>query len=489
MDVTTLLIAVLTLAAGLLAGWALARGSERSATAERDSLRAQVGSMRADQAGCDERSRAERAALDARARTAETEAARLGAALEHERRAAAEQVVAEQRLREAFSALSREALRQTSQEFMAVAESRLKQAGTSADGDLAKRQLAIENLVAPLRETLGKVENQMQSVERERVGSYRALLEQVGAMRDTSARLESETRQLVTALRAPQVRGRWGELQLEQILRTAGMIEHCDFVTQASTSDDDDRTVRPDVVVRLAGGKQIVVDAKVSFIGFLDAMEAPDDATRTARLKAHARHLREHVDRLAAKSYWEHFVPSPEFVVMFVPAEVFLNAALDTDPSLLEHAFERNVVIATPSTLIALLRTVAYTWRQEALAANAAKIHQLGRELHGRLATMGNHVAKLGGQLGKAVQSYNETVSSLESRVLVSARRLTDLKVSDAELETPDQLTVVPRQLEAPELLASSREALIALPGSESWAPAARSGAAKAAAQRPTGTR
>jgi DNA recombination protein RmuC len=345
---------------------------------------------------------------------------------------------------------------------MTLAETRFKQAGTAADGDLAKRQQAIEGMVGPLRETLTKVESQIQSVERDRVGSYRALMEQVGTMRQTSEKLQQETNQLVTALRAPQVRGRWGELQLEQIVRTAGMVEHCDFVTQESVSGEDG-ILRPDLVVHLGGTKRVVVDAKVSFIGFLEAMDARDDSARTARLRAHARHLREHVDRLAAKSYWERFETSPEFVVMFVPAEVFLNAALEQDPALLEHAFERNVVIATPSTLIALLRTVAYTWRQEALAANAAQIHRLGKELHGRLATMGGHVAKLGAQLDKTVKSYNLTVSSLESRVLVTARKLTELQVSDEELPAPDQITEVPRQMQAAELVASASDSLVAL--------------------------
>jgi len=477
MDVTSVLVALLTLLAGAVAGLALGRGSGRAAAAERDALRRDVEHLRADHATALDRTRAELAAvqhqartdqatLDQRARAAETEAARLGTALEHQQRAAAEQLGRleqdEKRLREAFSSLSREALAQTSKEFMTLAETRLKQAGTVADGELAKRQQAIEGMVGPLRETLTKVETQFQTVERERVGSYRALMEQVGTMRQTSEKLQQETNQLVTALRAPQVRGRWGELQLEQIVRTAGMIEHCDFVTQESVAGEDG-PLRPDLVVHLGGKKRVVVDAKVSFIGFLEAMEARDDSARTARLRAHARHMREHVDRLAAKSYWERFEATPEFVVMFVPAEVFLNAALEQDPGLLEHAFEHNVVIATPATLIALLRTVAYTWRQEALAANAQQIHRLGKELHGRLATMGGHVAKLGSQLDKAVKSYNQTVSSLESRVLVSARKLTELQVSDEELITPEQVTEVPRQMQAAELVASASDSLVAL--------------------------
>jgi DNA recombination protein RmuC len=240
-------------------------------------------------------------------------------------------------------------------------------------------------------------------------------------------------------------------------------VEHCDFVEQQSV-ETEDGVVRPDLVVKIAGGKQVVVDAKVPFAGYLEAMEARDEATREARLRAHARHLREHIDRLAAKGYWERFDATPEFVVAFVPADAFLNAALEQEPALLEYGFERNVVIATPSNLIALLRTVGYAWRQEALAANAAKVYALGRELHGRLATMGSHVSRLGSQLESAVKSYNQTVSSLESRVLVTARRFGELKVTEDELQPPEQISLAPRQVQAPELVASANDALVALP-------------------------
>jgi DNA recombination protein RmuC len=267
----------------------------------------------------------------------------------------------------------------------------------------------------------------------------------------------------VTALRAPQVRGRWGELQLRQVVESAGMVEHCDFVEQA-TVPTADGAVRPDLIVKLAGGKQVVVDAKVPFAGFIEAMDARDETTRTARLRAHARHLRDHVDSLAAKEYWEHFSPSPEFVVLFVPADAFLQAALEQEPALLEYAFERNVVIATPSNLIALLRTVGYAWRQEALAANAQQVYELGRELHSRLATMGGHLARLGGQLENAVKSYNSTVASMESRVLVTARRFSELKVTDHELAATPQVSQVPRQVQAPELVASATDSLVPFP-------------------------
>jgi DNA recombination protein RmuC len=365
-----------------------------------------------------------------------------------------------------FERLSHEVVRRNSaqffEQFQQLADEKLKASEARSTAELEQRRQAVEHLVKPLTDSLTKVQQQLQDVEKERAGAYAELRQQVTTMNETSQQLRTETAQLVTALRAPQVRGRWGEMQLRRVVETSGMVEHCDFVEQ-STVVDDDRTRRPDLVVKLAGGKNVVVDAKVAFSGYLEAMEAKDDATRTERLKAHARHLRKHIDDLAAKSYWESFEPTPEFVVMFVPAEVFLNAALDEDPALLEYAFERNVVIATPQTLIALLRTIGYAWRQEALATNAKAVYELGRELHGRLATMGGHFTRLGTQLGGAVRAYNETVGSLETRVLVTARKLTELRVSDEDLQTPPPLEIVPRQPQTAELMASAQEALIVL--------------------------
>jgi DNA recombination protein RmuC len=284
-------------------------------------------------------------------------------------------------------------------------------------------------------------------------------------MGKTSEQLRTETAQLVAALRAPQTRGAWGEHQLRQVVEFAGMIEHCDFTEQTSISTDAG-LLRPDLVVRLAGGKHVVVDAKVSLIGFLDAMGA-DEPARGEHLKRHARHLRDHIDSLGAKAYWDLLPNTPEFVVMFVPAETFLNAALETDPSLLQRAFEKNVVIATPATLVALLRTVGYSWRQEALATNAHEVLNLGRELYSRLSTMGGHVDKLGRSLTAAVSSYNNTVSSLESRVFTTARKLVDLKVTDDDLEAPRQIELVARQVQKSELVASAYDMLISLPESD----------------------
>jgi DNA recombination protein RmuC len=306
-------------------------------------------------------------------------------------------------------------------------------------------QTAIAQAIAPLHEALYRYERRVAELERDRVGAYESLREQVRSMHDVSGELRTETRQLVAALRAPQVRGRWGEHQLRRIVEASGMLEHCDFSEQV-TGSTENGVVRPDLVVHLHGGRRVVVDAKAPFDAYLTAMEARDEATRDAHLALHARHVRAHVDALAAKSYWAAFEPTPEFVVLFVPADPFLDAALQRDPTLLENAFARNVVLATPSTLVALLRTIAYVWRQESLARNALAVHTIGRELYSRLSTMAEHFAKVGTSLGGAVTAYNRAVGSFESRVLVSARRLAELGVSADELPAPAQVELAPRE-------------------------------------------
>jgi DNA recombination protein RmuC len=325
----------------------------------------------------------------------------------------------------------------------------------------AQTQDAVADAVAPLREALLRYEQRVGELERDRVGAYEALREQVRGMSEVSGELRTETRQLVSALRAPQVRGRWGEHQLRRIVEAAGMLQHCDFSEQV-TAVTDAGGIRPDMVVRLHGGRQVVIDAKAPFEAYLSAMEARDDATRNAQLAAHAKHVRAHVDALSAKSYWAAFEPTPEFVVLFLPADPFLDVALQRDPTLLEHAFTHNVVLATPATLVALLRTIAYAWRQESLARNALAVHTLGKELYTRLSTMGDHLAKVGTSLSGAVTSYNKAIGSLEARVLVSARRLGDLGVSSDELSAPGQVEVTPRQLQAPELVDSEYASLLA---------------------------
>src|SRR5665213_1194953 len=377
----------------------------------------------------------------------------------------------QEKMRETFAALSSDALHKNSTAFIERADELIKRVTAESTGDLEKRQQAIELLVSPLKETLTNVEKQMKDVEKERTDSYAALRTQVAQMGKTSEKLQQETSQLVAALRAPQTRGAWGEHQLRQVVDFAGMIEHCDFGEQQSVSTAEGM-LRPDLIVKLAGGKHVVVDAKVSLVGFLDAMAVDDAgadsqtiaATRARHLKRHARHLRDHIDQLGAKAYWDLLPNTPEFVVMFIPAETFLNAALEQDPALLQYAFEKNVVIATPATLIVLLRTVGYTWRQEALAANAPDVLTLGRELYARLSTMGRHVGTLGTRLNSAVQSYNDTVASLESRVFTSARKLVELKVTTDDLEAPKQIELVARRVHKSELVASANDNLVSLP-------------------------
>jgi len=312
----------------------------------------------------------------------------------------------------------------------------------------------VHEMVRPVAETLQRVEKQLADSERVRMQAHGELREQVHTMGRTSDLLRTETQALVAALRKPQVRGRWGEMQLRRVVEVAGLVEHCDFDEQVSLRTDDGRR-RPDLVVRLAGGKNVVVDAKVPYAGYIDAMNTQDDVVAADRLAAHARHMRAHVDDLSAKSYWEALSPSPEFVVLFVPAEPFLSAALEQDAGLLEYAFERNVVIATPNTLVAMLRTVAYTWRQEALTQNAQQVLTLGRDLHQRLGTMGGYLNKLGNSLESAVKSFNQSVASLDGRVFVAARRFNELKVTDQELVAPAQIDLAPRMPQAPELVQS----------------------------------
>ncbi|NLU83791.1 DNA recombination protein RmuC [Rhodococcus sp. HNM0569] len=348
----------------------------------------------------------------------------------------------------AHSARAGAALAAARAELRAVRENEalVRESVRSAGEDAARSHSGafgdrIAELVGPLQHAVGALADQVEDVERHRIHAYARLTEQVEGMHRTSHALSSQTGQLVTALRAPQVRGRWGEIQLERVVELAGMVRHCDFDTQVTAPG-----ARPDLVVHLAGGKQIVVDAKVPFAAYLDAAQAEDVGDRDRHLARHARQLRTHVDQLSAKAYWELFDPSPEFVVLFVPGDPFLDAALGADAELLEYAFARNVVLATPTSLVALLRTIAHTWRQEALSRDAATIHRLGRELYGRLGTVAGHLDKLGGQLGKAVDSFNLTVASMESRVTVTARKLHDLEIFDSEVREAQRIESWPRR-------------------------------------------
>jgi DNA recombination protein RmuC len=355
---------------------------------------------------------------------------------------------ARRQLSAAFQALSAEALRCNNQSFLDLARETLEKHQQSARSDLDSRQKAIGDLVEPLKESLTRVDSRIRQIEQARTESAATLSEQLRALALTQSRLEGETANLVRALRTPTVRGRWGEIQLQRVVELAGMLEYCDFVQQETAAAGG--RLRPDMIVRLPNGKNVVIDAKAPLQAYLEALEAPDEAARTAKLKDHARQIRVHLQALGAKAYWEQFEPAPEFAVLFLPGEIFFSAALEQDPALIEYGVAQKVILATPTTLIALLRAVAYGWRQEQLAENAAEISRLGRTLYERIATLTGHLAALGKNLDGAVKAYNESVGSFESRVLVSARRFKELgAATKAEILSLEGVERTPRRLPA----------------------------------------
>jgi DNA recombination protein RmuC len=363
--------------------------------------------------------------------------AELSTTLDIERRQASDNLSA---LEKTFSSLSSAALSQNNQTFLQLAQESLKQFHVQARGDLEQKEKAVENLVKPIREALEKTEQQIHQMENARKEAYGALSRHLETMAQTQLQLHGETRNLVQALRRPEVRGQWGELTLKRLTELAGMVEYCDFTQQESISTSEG-IQRPDMVVRMPDGREIVVDVKTPLDAYLSAIEATDDAARAKHLEHHARKVRERVSELSRKAYWSQFKNAPDFVVLFIPGDQFLSAALDIDRNLLEDALRQKVILATPTSFVALLRAVAYGWRQEQLAANAEHIRDTGVELYSRLTTFSEHLAKVGSSLDSAVGNYNKAVGSFESKVLPGARKFTEMGVSAKKtLETLEQV-------------------------------------------------
>ncbi|HHM05678.1 MAG TPA: DNA recombination protein RmuC [Gammaproteobacteria bacterium] len=381
------------------------------------------------------------------------ENATLKATLEVERRTNAEKLAMVEtgrtQLTETFAALSNQALRSSTEEFLKLARENLKQHHLQAQGDLAEKEKAIATLLRPVKEALNRTERQLQQLEKERQEAYGSLTKHLETMAATQQALQGETRNLVQALRRPEVRGQWGELTLKRLAELAGMVPHCDFYEQESTATGEG-LMRPDMIVRLPDEREIVVDVKTPLDAYLSAVDAPSDANKQEHLKHHARKLRERVRELAGKAYWSQFPKSPEFVVLFIPGDQFLSAALDQDPKLLEYALGQKIILATPTSFVALLRAVAYGWRQLALAENAERIREIGEELFRRLGTFTEHLARLGKSLGSSLDHYNKAVGSLDRQVLPGARKFTELGITPRKALTDlEQLEKGVRQVES----------------------------------------